>query len=200
MRVLVVHCHPLERSLASAARDRVLAGLGRAGHEVRLLDLYAEGFDPVFTAAERIGHLDPPWTKDAVVQRHAEQLAWCEAVVFVYPTWWSGQPAMLTGWFDRVLLHGMAWDLPAGANRLKPGLHNVRRIVVVTSHGSRKWINALEGEGGKRVILRAFRVLCHPVTRCTWLAIYDLDNANDQKCRAFLDRVESRMARLSRWR
>lgn len=200
MRVLVVHCHPLPDSLIAAARDRVLAGLDAAGHEVRLVDLYAEGFDPVFTADERTGHLDPPYTKDADVQRHAEHLAWCEAVVFVYPTWWSGQPAMLTGWFDRVLLHGMAWHLPADANRLRPGLHHIRRIVVVTSHGSKKWLNALEGEAGKRVVFRSFRVLCHPAARCTWLAIYDLDHATPEGCRSFLDRIERRMSRLSRWR
>lgn len=200
MRVLVVHCHPLEESLIAAARDRVLRGLAQAHHEIRLIDLYVEDFDPVFTAQERLGHLDPPYTKDTHVQRHAEDLAWCDAVVFVYPTWWSGQPAMLTGWFDRALLHGMAWDLPAGANRLRPGLRNIRRIVAVTSHGSKKWLNAIEGEAGKRVVFRAFRVLCHPVTRCTWLAIYDLDHATPDTCNAFLDRVENRMSRLSRWR
>ena len=51
-RVLVVYCHPYEESLVGSARDRVLAGLAAAGHEVRLIDLYALGFDPAF---ERVG-------------------------------------------------------------------------------------------------------------------------------------------------
>jgi NAD(P)H dehydrogenase (quinone) len=33
---------------------------------------------------------------------HAERLAWAEGLVFVYPTWWYGLPAMLKGWLDRV--------------------------------------------------------------------------------------------------
>ena len=72
--------------------------------------------------------------------------------MLVYPTWWSGQPAMLKGWIDRVWVAGVAWDLPPGANVLRARLRNVRRIVVVTTHGSSKLVNALEGEAGKRTV------------------------------------------------
>ena len=50
--------------------------------------------------------------------RYCDDLRWCDTLVFVYPTWWSGQPAMLTGWLDRVLVRGVAWELPDGASRI----------------------------------------------------------------------------------
>ena len=50
MRVLHLYCHPVPESFHGAIRAAVLEGLGRAGHEVDLLDLYAEGFDPVLGA------------------------------------------------------------------------------------------------------------------------------------------------------
>jgi putative NADPH-quinone reductase len=62
---------------------------------------------------------------------------------------------MLKGWFDRVWASGVAWDLPEGANRLAPRLRNVRKVVAVTTHGSPKKINMVEGEGGKRTITRS---------------------------------------------
>ena len=68
-------------------------------------------------------------------QRYADDLRWAQALVFVYPTWWSGQPAMLKGWIDRVWVAGVAWELPPGADMLKQLLTNVRRIVVVTNNG-----------------------------------------------------------------
>ena len=90
MKVLVVHCHPLEESLVAAARDRALAGLRAAGHEVRLTDLYADGFRPELSEWERVHHLDPPDGKPEIA-RYAADLRWCEALVLVYPTWCDKQ-------------------------------------------------------------------------------------------------------------
>lgn len=194
-RALVVYCHPSNESFVAAARDRVLVGLARGGAEVRLNDLYAEGFDPAFSAAERANHLVPG--ADPSIASYADDLQWCDLLVLVYPTWWSGQPAMLKGWMDRVWVNGVAWTLPDGANRLRPGLHNVRRLVAVTTHGSSKLVNAIEGEAGKRTLTRSLRTMCHPLARTTWLALYGIDNASDARRRAFLDRVERRLTRLA---
>lgn len=194
MRVLVVHCHPNPGSLVAAAKDRVLAGLANGRNEVRLVDLYADGFDPAMTAHERRTHKDPGIAPE--LQRYADDLAWAEALVLVYPTWWSGQPAMLKGWFDRVWVAGVAWELPEGANIIRPLLTNIRRIVVVTTHGSPKYMNALEGETGKRVAFRSIRAMCSKRTRTTWCAIYGLDTADEAERTAWLERVERTAAKL----
>jgi NAD(P)H dehydrogenase (quinone) len=194
-RALVVYCHPSEGSFVAAARDRVTAGLAAVGAEVRLTDLYADGFDPLFSARERERHLEPG--TDPSITSYADDLQWCDTLVLVYPTWWSGQPAMLKGWMDRVWVNGVAWTLPAEANRLTPRLRNVRRLVAVTTHGSSKWINMIEGETGKRTLTRSLRTMCHPLARTTWLAMYGVDNASDADRCAFLDRVERRVTRLA---
>lgn len=187
-RVLVVYCHPSSTSLVSAAKDRVLAALTSRHTEHRLIDLYGDGFTPELSSAERVAHLSPG--TDTSIADHAAALQWCDTLVFVYPTWWAGQPAMLKGWFDRVWVNGVAWELPAGSHRLRPRLSNVRRIVAVTTHGSPKYVNAVEGEGGKRTITRSLRVMCHPLCRTTWLALYNVDRADQTQRSAFLDRVE----------
>lgn len=195
-RALVVYCHPSPSSFVAALRDRVLAGLEGAGAYTRLIDLYADGFDPEFSASEHAAHLADG--TDADISEHADALRWCDTLILVYPTWWAGQPAMLKGWFDRVWVRGVAWDLPAGTNRLRPGLHNVRRVVAVTAHGSPKYINALEGEGGKRTLTRALRAMCHRRCRTTWLAIYNLDRCSDDARRQFLDRTERTITSITR--
>jgi NAD(P)H dehydrogenase (quinone) len=194
-RALVVYCHPAPNSFVAAARDRVLAGLVDGGAELRLTDLYADGFEPGFTATDRALHLEPD--VDPSIRRHVDDLAWCDTLVLVYPTWWAGQPAMLKGWIDRVWVNGVAWSLPSGSNRLRPELRNVRRLVAVTTHGSSKWINVIEGEGGKRTVTRSLRAMCHPLARTTWLALYGLDSATPDQRAAFLDRVERRSRRLA---
>ena len=116
--------------------------------------------------------------------------------MLVYPTWWAGQPAMLKGWIDRVWVAGVAYELPEGANRIRPRLHNIRRIVAITTHGSTKFVNALEGEGGKRIVTRSLRVLCSKRARTTWIALYNIDRSTDARRAAHLARVEQAMCEL----
>jgi putative NADPH-quinone reductase len=195
-RALVVYCHPHPTSFVAAVRDRAVEALQAGGAEVRVNDLYAEGFDPCFSAVERAAHLSPG--PDPSVAGYAADLTWCNLLVLVYPTWWSGQPAMLKGWIDRVWVRGVAWDLPDGANRLRPMLRNVRRIVAITTHGSPKYVNVIEGEGGKRTLTRSVRSMCHPLTRTSWVALYNVDRCDEAARRAFLDRVDARMRSLAR--
>lgn len=199
MRVLVVHAHPSPESFVSHLRDVALSALTDAGHEVRHRDLCAEGFDPVFTADERLTHtgeLAPKLDRHPVLRPHVEDLQWCEALVLVHPTWWSGQPAVLKGWFDRILMNGVAWTLPEGADRIRPLLVNVRRLVVVTTHGSPKWVNALQGEPGKRTAFRSVRLMFGLRCRSSWIAMYGLDRADPGRRAAFEHRVRRRMSRL----
>jgi putative NADPH-quinone reductase len=193
MRTLVVTCHPLPDSFTAAVAERAVTTLRGRGDELRVTDLYAEGFDPLFTAAERERHLDPG--PDPAVAHHAADLKWCERLVLVYPTWWSSQPAMLKGWIDRVWVKDVAFDLPPESNRVHARLRNVRRLVAITTHGSSKFVNSVQGEAGKRTLTRTLRAVCHPLARTTWIAMYGIDTATDEQCRAFLDRVERKLRR-----
>lgn len=193
-RVLVVYCHPNPESLVAAARDRALAALTRAGNEVRLTDLYADGFQPELSAEERRTHRQPGIAPE--LQRYADDLRWAEAIVLVYPTWWSGQPAVLKGWIDRVWGAGVAWELPEGASVVRPLLTGVRRLVIVTTHGSSKWVNVLEGESGKRTVTRSMRAMCSRRVRTTWCALYGVDRSTPERRERFLQRVETTLTRI----
>jgi putative NADPH-quinone reductase len=195
-RVLVVYCHPVAGSFVAAVRDRAIAGFEAGGGEVRVTDLYASGFDPAFSAAERRAHRQPG--VDPALRSHADDLGWCDTLALVYPTWWSGQPAMLKGWFDRVLVNGVAWELPEGSSVLRPLLGNITSIVTVTTHGSSKLVNAVEGEGGKRTVSRSVRLMCGRRVRTHWIAMYGVDRSTVGQRAAFLDRVERRTTRIAR--
>jgi NAD(P)H dehydrogenase (quinone) len=191
MNTLVVHCHPNPASLSAAARDRAVAALTARGADVRVTDLYATGFNPVLSALARERHLEPG--PDPSVADHARDLQWCEHLVLVYPTWWSGPPAMLKGWIDRVWVRDVAFDLPSESSRVHARLRNVRRITVVTTHGSSKFVNAVEGEAGKRLVRRTLRAVCHPLARTRWVAMYGVDTAGADRRAAFLDRVAKKV-------
>jgi putative NADPH-quinone reductase len=195
VRALVVHAHPLQESFGAALRDVAVRSLCAAGHHVDLIDLHDLGFDPRLTREEWSAHRAPGSSRTADVRDHGARLQAAHMLVLVYPTWWGGPPAILKGWFDRVWIEGVAYDLPAGTDRVRPLLRNLRRLVVVTSHGSSKWINLIEGEPGKHLVRRQLRALCHPLARTRWIAMYGMDTADDAARRAFLARVERRLSR-----
>jgi NAD(P)H dehydrogenase (quinone) len=195
MRILVVHTHPHDGSFAASLRDTVVATLTDGGHAVDLVDLYAEGFDPLLSAHEvathRVGLPERPG-----IARHAELLRAADALVLVHPTWWGGQPAMLKGWFDRVWCEGVAYTLPDGADRIRPLLRNIRHLVVVTTYGSSRWVNALQGEPGRRTVRWGLRTLLHPRVRTRWYGLYGMDRNTDEDRRRFLDEVARNLRRL----
>jgi len=197
MKALVVYVHPLENSFSSAVRDGVINELTIAHHEIRLRDLYAENFDPFLSATERALHHTPPSTRPDLA-KDVEDLRWCDAIVFIYPTWWAGLPAMLKGWIDRTWMNEVAWVLPVGANTIRPRLTNIRRLVAVTTHGSSKIINSLQGEPGKRIISRSIRVMCNTWCRARWIAFYGLDKSTQKQRQKHLDTVGKRVVHALR--
>ena len=197
MKVLVVSAHPSPDSFLMSIRNEIVENLQKSTAEVRHHDLYAEGFDPVFSSYERLNHVGDITKKLEDLpdlSPHVEDLQWCDTIIFVYPTWWSGQPAMLKGWIDRVLMNDVAWILPDGASRIRPLLKNVRRVVVITTHGSNKLLNSIQGESGKRTIFRSVRAMFSVRTRCHWIAMYNIDNATASQREKFI-RTASRKVR-----
>jgi putative NADPH-quinone reductase len=197
MRALVIHCHPREGSFTAAVRDVVLERLAAAGAETRLTDLYAEGFQPVLGRDELEGYLSCPENR-APVARHCDDLLWCDTLVFVYPTWWYGLPAMLKGWLDRVLLPDVAFLLPDERHRrIRPNLGHVRRLGVFTTCGASWWLIALVGAPGRRQLRRGVGWLCRPGHRSVFAAHYRMDASTPESRRRHLLRVAARMDRLT---
>jgi putative NADPH-quinone reductase len=177
-----VYAHPDPGSFTAAVRERAVSALARRGRSVDVLDLYGEAFDPVFTVDDLRAH-DDHSQPTGVIAEHVQRLKQAAVIVFVYPTWYGGPPAMLKGWIDRVFTPGSP-------------LRNIRRIAVVTSHGSSKGVNAFGGEPGKRMIFRTLRALCHPLARSRWIALYGIDRASDDDRAAFFTRVERSLSRF----
>ncbi|RLE19594.1 MAG: flavodoxin family protein [Actinobacteria bacterium] len=190
-RALVIYCHPLTGSFTEASNERVLAGLRAAGAEVRLTDLYADGFEPGYTAHD---HTEP--AVDPVVLRYLENLSWCDTLILVYPTWWAGPPSMLTGWIDRVWAREAARRHDGGNENAVPQHRNVRRLVAVTSHGSSKMINLVEGEAGRNTLVRSMRARCHSGADAIWIALYAIDSSTLAQREKFLRKVELRISNL----
>jgi NAD(P)H dehydrogenase (quinone) len=196
MRILVVFCHPCPESFGAAIRDAALSGLAAGGHETRLVDLHAIGFDPVMGAQERRDYHTKA-LNEAPVADHLEALRWCEGLVFIYPTWWYGPPAMLKGWLERVWVPHATFRMPEGDKPISAVLTQIRFLAVVSTLGSPWWWWTLYMKApGRQIMLRGLKALCGPRCKTLWIALHRLDSAPDGRRRRFLATVERRLARV----
>ncbi len=194
----MVTANPDPAGFTHAAAAAARRGMQRAGHHVVTLDLYALGFAPAMSAPERAAYHEATPLIDPLTIEHAELLRRSQALVFVYPTWWSGPPAILRGWLERVFVPGVAFYFDEHG-KVRPGLSHVRRIVGISTYGS-PWRHVkLLQDGGRRMLLRALRLNCGWRASTRWLALYSIDTATAAQRTAFLQRVEQKMARLDGW-
>ncbi|MDK1472577.1 NAD(P)H-dependent oxidoreductase [Streptomyces sp. 549] len=153
MNVLWIFAHPEQRSLNASLRDEGLRELAAAGHPTRVSDLYTMGFDPVLDAGDfpadpsgdrlRVGAAQERAHRraelSADVSAEQEKVRWASVLVFQFPLWWFGPPAILKGWFDRVFAQGFAFGVrdERGHRRYGDGGLAGRRALTVTSVGAR---------------------------------------------------------------
>jgi NAD(P)H dehydrogenase (quinone) len=187
MRFLVVYAHPKEDSYQSAIHRSVVEALTQAGHQVDDCDLYAEGFQPILGNTELSRYPDGSQNR-SIAPREVERLLRCEGLVFVFPTWWYGMPAILKGYFDRVWLPGVAFEI--SGSRTIPLLTSIVRLGVVTTFGSPWWVNNLYlGNPNRKILMRGVCRLLSPHARTLWLAQYGMDYIDEAKRKHFLRHV-----------
>jgi putative NADPH-quinone reductase len=144
-RILIVLAHPSPGSFNHALTATVRDALEASGCEVTVLDLYAEGFDPVYTP----GELAKGNEASDHVRGHVDLLLDADGIVVVHPNWWSQAPAILKGWLDRVLRPGEAYRF--GTNEKGEGvviglLKARAALVLSTSNTPRETELALYGD------------------------------------------------------
>lgn len=195
MRILVVYAHPVETSFNAALHERVVTSLRAAGHEVDDCDLYAEDFNPVMSRAERLGYHDVPANRLAV-RGYVERLERAEALVLCFPTWCYGLPAILKGFFDRVMMPGVAFDLSDPKN-VKPALTHIKHIAGVVTYGRPRWTAFLMGDPPRKVVKRYLRLLTGGRARVQYHACYHMNVATPPRLERFMQQVGLAMSRFA---
>ena len=108
---------------------------------------------------------------------------------------WSGLPAILKGWLERLMVPGVGFRFD-DRGKVVPGLGHVRRIVGISTYGATRPRVKLINDNGRRILTRSLRLACGWRTRTTWLALYAIDTTTADERRRFLERVGRRTGRI----
>lgn len=148
MNVLIVYAHPEPKSFCAALKDEAVETIRRAGHDAAVSDLYGEAFNPVAGRHDFLDVAEAARFHYQSEQQHAvdgggfspelareqARVAAADAIVFLFPLWWGGPPAILKGWIDRVLAYGFAY---VDGYRFDTGFFKDKRsLLCVTTGGT----------------------------------------------------------------
>ena len=129
MRHLVITAHPSAKSFNRAVVEAYTSALTQRGHRVDCRDLYAMSFNPVLSARDLAAASRGKASRDIRAEQAAIRRA--DVVTLISPLWWSGFPAMLKGYLDRVFCAGFAYVIKG--DRYLPGLSGKKGVIITTS-------------------------------------------------------------------
>ncbi len=130
MRHLIIYAHPNENSLNHHLLNTVIETLQYHNEEIIVRDLYDIGFNPVLSLNDIQGQRMGKLSND--VKTEQDHILWAEQITFIYPIWWTGLPAMMKGYIDRVFSYGFAYRYDQG---IQKGLLKGKKTVIINTHG-----------------------------------------------------------------
>jgi len=173
VNVLIVYAHDEPTSYTAAMKNVAIRVLGERGHSVVVSDLYAQGFsaiaqkwDFVTTSGHHYNYmleqkhaanLDLAFSPDILAE--IQKMRAAELLLFITPIWWFSVPAIMKGWFDRVLAMGVAWD---GGQIYEKGLMRGKQAMVITAAGGPADFYRPEGRHGATAVQ-----ILHPINHGT---------------------------------
>jgi NAD(P)H dehydrogenase (quinone) len=148
VRHLVVAAHPSTKSFNHSVVEAYASALIERKHRVECRDLYAANFNPVLSARDLAAVGSGKAAKDIRDEQTAIRRA--DVITLIAPLWWSGFPAMLKGYLDRVFCAGFAYVIKQG--EYLPGLAGKKGVIITTSGASKEELKS----SGR---LRAFKTI-----------------------------------------
>lgn len=131
MKTLIIYAHPNPKSFNAAICQTTVDEVKAQGGEVKIHDLYKMDFNPILKSDDFTELFEGRVPKD--VQPLQDDIRWADVLVVIFPTWWASVPAIMKGYFDRVLTNGFAFQYgPGGAEGLLKG----KRAIVFQTTGT----------------------------------------------------------------
>ncbi len=205
MRVVLVFDHPYgagasenvphRRSFTAALAAAAVRGLERAGHQVDLIDLATDGFNPVMSAADlaawRSGKIIDPIAAD-----YQRRVMDADHIVFAFPVWWEAMPAGTKGFLDKVLTKGIVFSETERLRPFENHLEHLRGVTLITTMSTPGLIYRwFFGAPATKVLFRG-TFMKIGVRNLRWLNYVSPDARSEAQRRALLTALERRFAGL----
>ena len=153
----IIISHPYEKSFNMVILDKVVETLKKENKNYTIIDLHQENFDPVLNKSD-LALYNKGKSNDKLVHKYNDILNKTEHIIFIFPIWWYDMPAMLRGFFDKVMLNESAYT--TDGVKLTPLRHIEKTSIFTTSAASTKELIEEYGNPVENVMIKGtFKVL-----------------------------------------
>ncbi|WP_028980429.1 NAD(P)H-dependent oxidoreductase [Sporocytophaga myxococcoides] len=194
MRTAIVFNHPYEKSYCNAILEAVTNGIKKGKHEVDLIHLDNDGFNPVMSKADLKAFVEHQ-PIDPLVIDYNKRLEKADHLIFIFPIWWDLMPAMTKGFIDRVLCPGVVYDHHPRGFGLVPLLKNLKSVTIITTMNKPKIMYSLFiGNLIKKAMLRSvFKTMGYK--NVNWISFASVKSVSQEKRVKWLADLESKFAK-----
>lgn len=196
MRTVIVFNHPYEGSYCNAILKAVTKGLQKASHEVDLMHLDNDGFNPAMSLSDLKGFVEHKPIDPQVIE-YNERLKKADHIIFIFPIWWDIMPASTKGFIDRVLSPGVAYDHHPRGFGLVPLLKNLKSVTVITTMNKPKIMySLLIGNLIRKVMLRSvFKTMGYK--NLNWISFTSVKSVSQEKRVKWLNNLEHNFSKFN---
>lgn len=196
MKIVIVFNHPYEGSYCKALLNSVTLGLQQANHEIDVIDLDKEGFDPVMRAVDLKAFKDKN-PADPKVLEYKKRLEQADHLIFIFPIWWELMPAMMKGFIDKVIFPGLAYDYVNAKNtKMKPLLTKIKSVTMITTMNTPKVLYwGIFGNAIKKAMMRGtFWKIGYKNRK--WISLNMVKMVSPEKRQKWLNELQERFKKL----
>ena len=188
MDCLIIYCHPYDKSFNHAVLENVENNLKQNNKDYKLIDLYKDGFVPIYDLEEmRLFHTGQ--THDPLVKKYLSWLKETPEVIFITPFWWNGIPGMLKGFIDKVMKEGPALSHTVTKTGIHGELTNVKHTYIFTTSTSPTfYLKLFLGNGIKRIFVNKTLKQLGMQDR-HWYNLGGISNSSIEKRKKYLKKI-----------
>ena len=179
--VTIVFAHPWHGSFNKAILDAIIDEYDNNNVAYEVLDLHKDNFNPVFTEDE-LSVYNKGKVLDPLILRYQQVIKKSDKMIFIFPNWWNTMPAILKGFFDKVLLKDFAFNYEGGFNAL---LEIEQSLIITTSeHPSPNFKNMIENGRIEDMLTPG------GIRNSVWLSCEGTSKGTDEMRESFIDLVK----------
>jgi len=196
MRMVIVFNHPYKGSYCNALLEAVSNGLKKGNHQVDLIHLDRDGFNPAMSAADLKAFVEHN-VVDPKVMDYQERLKKADHLIFIFPIWWDIMPACTKGFIDRVLSPGLAYDHHPRGFGLIPLLKSLNSVTLITTMNKPKIMySLLIGNLIKKVMIKSvFKTMGYKNLK--WISYNMVKSVSQEKRVKWLTEIENRFSKFN---
>lgn len=188
VNILIVFAHPQRQSLNGSLLDQTIKSLneGEIKPDIQVVDLYRESFDPRLQFGSDKKRRD--MHKDPEMENYRQMVLWAKKIIFIYPIWWGRPPAILLGFFDRLMASEFAYR-HSKKDLLATGLLRGREVVCLSTMKAPGWFAELWLGGAHKILMR--RAIFHfvGIHKVKFLQLAEMEDPSGRKQNRALDKV-----------